>query len=230
MPSFQTFGDSSEYNRVAENDDTEIDTPGILLHFEIDDDENDSEKVEEELVDLEKHPTKWHDSLSATSVSSLTTYVRQPPCNYFCPLTLHLMEDPVLDGCGHCFDRDAISSWLHYHSFCPISRKPLRSSDLLSATTLQERIQHWKEGHRSFSSEPDTLLVSDTGSYPQLDLMLLPQERKVLSLIKIRKQIRTKREAHARCLWVVVGVLTLCAITIAFVAIYIYDVELRGPL
>jgi hypothetical protein len=187
-------------------------------------------------VDLEDNNSrlKPQHALSATSVSTTDSALRtrRPPSNYYCPLTLHLMEEPVLDGCGHCFDRDAITSWLNYHSICPISRKPLEIDDLIPETALQERIRHWHEVQRSLhgSDEPDLLSLSETDSHSQLELMLLPQERRVLSVIKFRKQVRTQRKRHIRCVWTVVAIVTLCFVTISFLAIYLYDVELRGPL
>jgi hypothetical protein len=224
-------------------------SPPALGHFEIggvDDDDDDVEHddydyeydsgddVEE--VDLEdsSRPKLQQHALSVTSASTTASplHTRRPPSNYYCPLTLHLMEVPVRDGCGHCFDRDAITTWLGYHSFCPISRKPSETNDLIPETALQERIQHWQEVHRSFhsSSEPDLLRLSETDSHSQFELMLLPQERKVLSIIKFRMQVRTQREAYIRCVWTVVAVVTLIFVTITFLAIYLYDVELRGPL
>lgn len=125
----------------------------------------------------------------------------------------------------------------------PISRKPLELNDLIPETALQERIRHWHEVQKSLhssNSEPDFLRLSpetddesqhsQQNSPHQLELMLLPQERKVLAVIKFRKLVRMQRERHIRCVWTVVLIVTTCFVTISFLAIYLYDVQLRGPL
>lgn len=236
----RTSNSAGNYSSV---DNTWTIKESAVTHFEIgglddDDDEHDAYGSDDDNnnVDLEngnnstnstrKPKRRQQDVLSMTSASTTSG---RPPSNYYCPLTMHLMEDPVLDGCGHCFDREAITSWLNYHSMCPISRKPLTTDDLIPETALQERIQHWKSRHL-FSSEPDLLTLSETDSHSQFELMLLPQERKVLAIVKFRKQVRTQREAYIRCVWTVVGIVTVVSVTIAFLTIYLYDVELRGPL
>lgn len=132
----------------------------------------------------------------------------RPPDNYYCPLTLQLMEDPVNDSCGHCFERDAITSWLEYHSLCPISRKPLDPHDLRPSAALQQRIRQWKENHPSSLEESsgrrasmDAILYPSEGnSHSRFELMLLPQERAVLSAIQLRRRIRQAQQQHAQCL------------------------------
>jgi U-box domain len=182
--------------------------------------------------------------------------LRLPTTTYYCPLTLNLMKDPVLDRCGHCFDRDAITTWLQVHEMCPISRKPLHPQDLMEAVALKERIEQWKEGRSSVvaannatsvgsaggdvergmsSSEPEG---SQTPSHPDdssshyspLELMLLPQERKVLSMIQFQERLRIQRERYSRCVWALVYAITLALLSIAFATIYSFHVTLRAPL
>ena len=69
---------------------------------------------------------------------------RHPP-SFACPLTMEVMEDPVMDQCAHTFERKAVTEWLNSgHSCCPISRKPLTVADLVPNHTLAERIERWK--------------------------------------------------------------------------------------
>ena len=71
------------------------------------------------------------------------------------------MNDPVMDTCAHNFEYRAILTWLNggdllgdddnhnnsrprRHAYCPISRKPLRPSDLVRNHELADRIEKYK--------------------------------------------------------------------------------------
>lgn len=233
MLKLPSFGRSASYDLVDLEDGTTDLEGGRDTYtgdpFEIGDLDDYNDEHDDEQENVESSKTRRSSSLSSAAADAglALAYSRRPPSNYYCPLTLHLMEDPVLDGCGHCFDREAIAAWLDYHPLCPISRKPLRHQDLTPATALQERILGWRQQHQNTSREQQQ---NDTDSQSPLELMLLPQERKVLALIKFRKQIRMQQEAYHRCVWSVVAVVSLCLVAVTFVAIYVYDVELQGPL
>lgn len=236
----------SSYDQVpGQENDNDFDeniwdeASGNLESFEIgaiDDDDDENDYYDEE--SWNKRKRCQHDALSTTSASTLTSIhnnitsrIVRPPTSYYCPLTLHLMKDPVVDGCGHCFDRDAISAWLKFHSMCPISRKPLHTRDLVESTALKARIEEWRESHMDFNvDEQEFLRPSEQDSHSQLELMLLPQERRVLSIIKFRKRLRVKRERCSRCVWSAVFGVTVLCVAIAFTAIYVFDIEIRGSL
>ena len=233
MSPFPTFQKSASYDRI-ELDDRDIEHGlSYAEPFEIgevDDDEHDDHDVDtNDVEDPDNLPSSASDSNMAMNHHPL--YSRRAPTNYYCPVTLHLMEDPVWDGCGHCYDRDAISSWLDFHPLCPISRKPLNAADLIPATALQERISHWRQQQSTrVLSTPDLLSLEETDSHSQLKFMLLPQERRVLSIIKFRKQVRTQKEAYSRCLWIVGAIITFSFVVTTFAAIYVFHVEFRAPL
>ena len=152
-----------------------------------------------------------------------------PPTNYICPLTLHVMDEPVSDGCGHCFEREAIVEWLEYHELCPISRKPLLVQELLPSFGLGERIQQWRTGHPE-QEEVTSISESDT-QHSQLELMLLPQERKVLQIIKLRAKDKRKSQEHNKCICIIAGVATLFLVVGTGMAIkFLEDFELIGPI
>lgn len=44
-----------------------------------------------------------------------------------CPLTLEILKNPVMDNCGHTFEKDAIEQHLKNDRCCPLSRKPIDS-------------------------------------------------------------------------------------------------------
>ena len=159
-----------------------------------------------------------------------------PPYNFFCPLTLQIMEEPVRDGCGHCFEKDAILDWLEYHEMCPISRKPMHYNDLIASESLKSRIRQWRMDHPWYSSEinnRDTDLLSmrnQSDSHSQFELMLLPQERHVIRLIKRRAKDRRTRQECTRCAWIILGVITFVSFVALCIALFLFDLHLKGPI
>lgn len=67
------------------------------------------------------------------------------PKEFICPLTLAVMVDPVLTRHGHNFERDSILKWIARDTgLCPITRKPLRISDVITNHHLRSRIHRWR--------------------------------------------------------------------------------------
>jgi hypothetical protein len=242
------FARSSSYDQVALHDDEDED---ILINVYIDkssisNSDKPIERQESETMvfeigeldddefdddDIEEQPQ------TQTQMQQERDNPHAPPHNYVCPLTLQIMEDPVMDGCGHCFDRAAIVGWLDYHEFCPISRKPLHFQNLHAATPLNDRIRQWKAEHRyehnnhNQQDQTGMLSISESGSqYSQLELMLLPQERKVLHIIQLRARDRRKRQAYSRCMWSFAGAMALLILVATCLALKFFDVRFKGPL
>ena len=154
-----------------------------------------------------------------------------PPANYICPLTLQIMDEPVIDTCGHCFERTAVIEWLEYHEMCPISRKPLHLQELIPSDDLKTRIQKWRADHPGFREDTEDMYsISDHESHSQFELMLLPQERDVLRIIKIRAKDRRHRQEFTKCLWIIAIVATLFLFIATCLALFLMDVRLRGPI
>jgi hypothetical protein len=68
------------------------------------------------------------------------------PSNFICPITLQVMVAPVMTRTGLNFERAAIFSWLYRGSdTCPLTRKPLAASDLITNRRLKTHIGMWKK-------------------------------------------------------------------------------------
>lgn len=52
------------------------------------------------------------------------------PEEFFCPITLEVMVDPVSDNEGHTYERAAIEDWIKLGKPSPLSNKPLKLDDL----------------------------------------------------------------------------------------------------
>jgi hypothetical protein len=184
------------------------------------------------------------ESSTSPNGSTCTSSHPRPPCNYICPLTLQLMNEPMNDGCGHCFDRDAIVAWLEYHEMCPISRKPITRRELRPSRALRRRIRDWKRLHDYNEKDGDhedeaavelTTCTNPTyyprnETYSPMELILLPQERKVLGAIKIRAHALRRQRRKERIIWSIGGgVVGVIVIALTFMLRNIGG-EFQGPI
>uniref|UniRef100_A0A7S3KXJ4 U-box domain-containing protein n=1 Tax=Amphora coffeiformis TaxID=265554 RepID=A0A7S3KXJ4_9STRA len=69
------------------------------------------------------------------------------PEEFICPITNEIMRNPLMSVHGFSFEREAIFEWLQSHSTCPLSRRELTVSKLVSNCALQERIRGWCEAN-----------------------------------------------------------------------------------
>lgn len=143
----------------------------------------------------------------------------------------------MVDPCAHNFERSAIEDWIQRHSCCPISRKDLSIEDLRPNHTLAERIEKWqwqqqvdKSGWVDVAAElsdddddlesPRTVtLTKHKYSEVPSKFMLLPQEREMQQLCRVRAE-KTRREIRKRRCWTTVLVL-LVMISLGLLAIVV---------
>jgi hypothetical protein len=214
------------------------DHSGVAPTFRID---NDDDLEEQRLTPIISDTPS---TTSSTTTSLSTSSTPTVPSNYICPLTLHVMQEPVNDGCGHCFERHAIVEWLADHEMCPISRKPLKRSHLYPADALQSRIRRWRESRSSstdnthFNINSDEgaagiMLESSSSSSDHSEVMgslLLPQELQVLQIIKVRARNRQSKRDFHNCLWTVAATVAIFLCLASILAIKYWEIELQGPI
>ena len=49
-----------------------------------------------------------------------------------------------MDMQGHTYERNAILSWLGANGTCPLSRRPMKASDLIPNVMMQTRVRLWQ--------------------------------------------------------------------------------------
>ena len=69
------------------------------------------------------------------------------PERFICPLTLEIMEHPLMTIAGHSFERSAIFGWLQRNDTHPLTREPLGPRDLVNNGALKMEITAWKAKH-----------------------------------------------------------------------------------
>jgi len=86
---------------------------------------------------------------------------------------------------GHSFERKAILEWIQDKGTCPLTRRPLRLSDLVPNRALEGRIQAWNkvvhdddDSTRDSSVRVDELLVVETTALSDKGTCPLPRTRR----------------------------------------------------
>lgn len=65
---------------------------------------------------------------------------KKVPSSFYCPLTMEVMADPVIDTEGNTFERKALLEWLSRYALSPISRQPLNSHLVVPNHALRDTI------------------------------------------------------------------------------------------
>jgi len=69
------------------------------------------------------------------------------PEHFCCPITLSLMNDPVISPSGHSYEREAILEHLGKHKTDPLTNEPISIGDLRPNRGLRDAITAFKEKH-----------------------------------------------------------------------------------
>ena len=62
------------------------------------------------------------------------------PRSFYCPLTLEVMVDPVIDTEGNTFERETLMHWLSLYGASPVSRQPLNANLVVPNFALRDTI------------------------------------------------------------------------------------------
>ena len=60
------------------------------------------------------------------------------PTSFLCPITHHVMQDPVYTVDGHAYERAHIEAWLARQRTSPLTGEPLPSTQLLPCHALRK--------------------------------------------------------------------------------------------
>lgn len=86
--------------------------------------------------------------------SILTTLVKNQvdclvPEEFFCPISLEIMQEPVVTTSGHSYERSAIERFLKSREEDPLTRHPCSVRDLRPNYSLKTAIESWKRNRDS---------------------------------------------------------------------------------
>jgi hypothetical protein len=87
-------------------------------------------------------------------VSNLEIVQQEAPNVYICPITLKLMEDPVILSDGTSYEREAIERWLRSSDRSPKTNQPLPNKTMIPNTALKILIREYVEKkHQEYLEE-----------------------------------------------------------------------------
>ena len=70
----------------------------------------------------------------------------EAPSEFVCPLTLDVMDDPIMTKYGQSYERSALLEWLQSgHGVCPLSRRPLHLQDIVTNHGLRMKVEEWRK-------------------------------------------------------------------------------------
>jgi U-box domain len=88
--------------------------------------------------------------------------MRNVPTEFLCPITMEIMDYPVLSRYGHNFERSAIVAWIEEGSgVCPMTRLPLTMRDLINNNALLHEIEQWRQENGMSTGRPFDEMQSD---------------------------------------------------------------------
>lgn len=64
------------------------------------------------------------------------------PDAFYCPITMDLMTDPVIDKDGMTYERDAIMQWIQVNGKSPVTREAASTEDLYPNNAIYTLIHH----------------------------------------------------------------------------------------
>jgi uncharacterized protein YegL len=75
------------------------------------------------------------------------------PKSFLCPITLEIMQDPVIGADGHSYERSAIKQWLTTHDTSPVTNLPMTRRDLLDNHSLRCAIDEYVAAREADSGD-----------------------------------------------------------------------------
>jgi U-box domain len=108
------------------------------------------------------HPFPVPHSLSQANNKRSNNMMRNVPTEFLCPITMEIMDYPVLSRHGHNFERSAIVAWIEAGSgVCPMTRLPMKMSDLINNNALLREIEQWRQVNGMSTGRPFDEMQSD---------------------------------------------------------------------
>lgn len=130
------------------------------------------------------------------------------PNAYVCPITLQIMDRPLLSKTGYNFEQSAILSWLEKNDTCPLTRAPLRPNQLIPNKKLRENIILWKDmndytfdgilhGDRPAASYAIDFDVHNSTADSCIFLVPLEESKALLERIEVQNRYLTSRSQRS---------------------------------
>lgn len=122
------------------------------------DGDNVDEERGDEVADMVSGNKEEVQMVSGQDDDEEAKYVADIPHEFLCPISLHIMKDPVMSKTGQNYDRQTILQWFNEGNVvCPLTRQYLKPSGLVPNVPLKTRILQWKRDNRISHSLHDSM-------------------------------------------------------------------------
>ena len=94
--------------------------------------------------------------------------MEDPPEYLCCPITLELMNDPVMCTDGYSYERKAIMQYLEKNSISPMTKQPIDKKNIFPNRTLKDAIENYKidiEKNTKSNPKPKVSHKSDNNTH-----------------------------------------------------------------
>eukprot|EP00522_Entomoneis_paludosa_P008526 CAMPEP_0172439662 /NCGR_PEP_ID=MMETSP1065-20121228/576_1 /TAXON_ID=265537 /ORGANISM="Amphiprora paludosa, Strain CCMP125" /LENGTH=247 /DNA_ID=CAMNT_0013188375 /DNA_START=244 /DNA_END=987 /DNA_ORIENTATION=+ len=122
------------------------------------------------------HTTQYQSITTASCCSTLAGDPQQDaaaavevPDKFICPITLNIMSRPLCNRNGISYERSAILEWIEQNGTCPLTRQPLRPSQLIPNRPLEVQIKSFRMQHKALFENDNDDKTEDNTSIDDAD-------------------------------------------------------------
>lgn len=169
-------------------------------------------------------------------LAAWATNDRPLPDGYYCPITLLLIHEPVIDPEGYSFEKVAIESWIQVNGASPVTRQMMTLADLRPNKTLANLMEEeakaslanessasiyavWKQWQEEGPPQAPTLPADvATGSSGSSSLNVRPLSRRSSSFPMTPEELEAARRARRVRRYKKANIWTLLFIVLALLA------------
>lgn len=133
------------------------------------------------------------------------------PRHFFCPISMHIMRDPVMLPTGQSYERHCIKRWLSEgHCTCPATGQKLQPNvALVQNVSLRNAIEEWAEKCapqlldattkrvKPLPKEVSFEAAADSASQPDIELAMRLQREELESAAQQRQQQACRRRRNS---------------------------------
>jgi U-box domain len=122
-------------------------------------------------------------ALTIPKVERRMQQIYDVPEEFICPLTLQVMTNPVVNRQGNRYEKAALVKWLSLNTACPLTRNPIRLSDFIRDTNLQQKIKQWRTNQGEDPHEIDQECTESSGTMDELEFGLFVHQPPLVIVI-----------------------------------------------
>ncbi|XP_047973443.1 U-box domain-containing protein 21-like [Salvia hispanica] len=123
------------------------------------------------------------------------------PNHFLCPISLHLMKDPVTLSTGTTYDRHSIETWIESgNKTCPVTNQLLRDLEPIPNHAIRKIIQEWCVENRSRGVDRiPTPRIPITSAEASEMLSRVSDEKRCIEFVAKIKQSAKESDRNKRC-------------------------------